>query len=295
MANNIITCLLEGPHDAAFLYKILKSHDFKDYKGQIKELPQPIYGLLSNPKYFSNVKIEEMTVEFANKRIYPCDILVDDKSTNYILLYPLLGTSNTHLREKIINTFDDVIITGDEFAADFSNDNTFSIAYFLDADQVGVAKTVESVNKEISTFFPKIKFNGFKKNKEVTKIGDLEIGLYIITEYQKETGKLEDVLIPIMRENNEDIFEHAEAFLSIHDQTKLFKDKLKRKDDGTIYKVNDIKYDHKKSLVGTIGQLQKSGMTNTVCIKQADYLTNEKIKLDHSCNDILSFVKSLIK
>ncbi len=49
MAHNIITILLEGMHDAAFLYKILKANKFNSCNQTIKELPNPIQGLLRNP------------------------------------------------------------------------------------------------------------------------------------------------------------------------------------------------------------------------------------------------------
>ena len=70
-----------------------------------------------------------------------------------------------------------------------------------------------------------------------------------------------------MRQDNDDIFEEAEKFLGIHSSCNLFKEKLTYDESWTVLKkVNKVKYSHKKSLVGTVGQLQKSGMTNTVCI-----------------------------
>jgi len=73
------------------------------------------------------------------------------------------------------------------------------------------------------------------------------------------------------------------------EETALFGGKIEY-DGKTKKKVNGKKYNHKKSLLGTVGQLQMSGKSNTVCISDADYITDEKIKSDDTCNEILSFI-----
>ena len=93
-----------------------------------------------------------------------------------------------------------------------------------------------------------------------------------------------------MKENNDDIFEKAENFLSIHEETTLFKGKVLY-DGGKIKKVNTVKFDYNKSLIGTVGQLQKSGMNNTVCITQTDYLNDTKILKDQTCINIMNFIR----
>ena len=75
----------------------------------------------------------------------------------------------------------------------------------------------------------------------------------------------------------------------------MFKGKIKYYDNGKIKKVNDVKYDHNKSLIGTVGQLQKSGMNNTVCITQTDYLNKNKILKDDSCNLIMDFIRKTLE
>ncbi len=50
-----------------------------------------------------------------------------------------------------------------------------------------------------------------------------------------------------------------------------------------------------KALIGTAGQLQKSGASNVVCIGQTDYLTKEKISADEQCIKIVSFFNQFIE
>ena len=106
---------------------------------------------------------------------------------------------------------------------------------------------------------------------------------------------LEDVLIPLMKEGNNDIFEAAETFLTTSTTSSLFKDKLKYDDKKVIIKkVNNQKYSHLKSLIGTIGQLQKSGKSNTVCISDSDYLNDTKILKNVTCIEIVSLIKQVM-
>ncbi len=105
---------------------------------------------------------------------------------------------------------------------------------------------------------------------------------------------LEDVMLPLMKQDNDDIFDAAETFLKIINTCALFKDKLKSDKDGHLKKVNNIKYTHSKSLIGTIGQLQKSGKSNTVCISDADYLTDKKILNNDTCKEIVELLKQVL-
>ncbi|MEE1884377.1 DUF3226 domain-containing protein [Pedobacter flavus] len=292
---NVIVCLLEGPHDAAFLYKILKTNGYSEFRKPIKALPGPIFGFLTNPKHHSDLTVSEMTYDMANRRIYPFDVLIDENEANCILLYPLMGVQNAALREKIIKSIDDVVVLGDDGAADFSEDHKYVIAYLVDADNDGVEERLNSISEELMSFFPDIKVDVFKENGTVQIIGDLEIGVFVITEIGSQTGRLEDILIPLMKLDNDDIFSKAEEFLGIHEQTNLFKGKVERYENGIIKKINNVKYDYKKSLVATVGQLQKSGMSNTVCIKQTDYLETAKIQANESCRSIVNFLNKIIK
>ena len=289
MEKNVIICITEGPHDAAFLYKIIKSNDFKSYKKTLKDLPSVISNLLSNPRSIANKKIEDLKVDMANRRLYPFNILTD--GSNLILLYPLLGKDNILIRKKLINTIDDLIILNDPFAADFTSDIEYTVLYFWDADKDSIKIRINKINEELKSFYDN-KVDGNLQNYSFLKINNINFGAYIFTEPQKEFGNLENILIPLMRNNNEDIFGEAEKFLSIHENTTLFKGKLEYDENSNIKKVNKTKFDFYKSLIGTVGQLQKSGMNNTVCITQTDYLNKEKILKNKTCIEIMNFIKN---
>ncbi len=295
--SRVLIAIVEGPHDAAFIYKILKCKGFNEYKGKVKDIVEPIGGMLKNPKHYANIEIEDMSVFEIKKLIFPSDVLY--RGDEWVLLFPLEGNSNRSLREKVILSIHDSVNVIGAHEDEFSDGNTFSIAYFWDADDAGIRDKMRAINSELGVIFDDDKFPVIESNASYHKYIKTNVGIFIFTQDGEEYGRLENILLPLMQEGNADIFAKAEEFLSIHEMTNLFRGKITLNEGGTshpsdILKVNGIKFDYEKSLVGTIGQLQKSGSTNSVCIRQADYLTNEKIISDATCGRIVSFIEEIL-
>jgi len=176
-----------------------------------------------------------------------------------------------------------------------SKDTTVSVLYFLDADDKGIDVRLTEINNELTAAFVGVEFVKFTANASLKIVDDILIGAYIFVKKGEQTGKLEDILLPMMEAGNEDIFKAANSFLSIHESTNLYKDKVELNEDKTIKKVFGNKYHPKKSLIGTIGQLHKSGKSNTVCISDANYLNVEKLKASVVCNEIVEFIRKAMK
>jgi hypothetical protein len=285
--SNFIFILTEGDHDAAFLYRILKTNGIKTHHLAIKDYPNPINNLFINELYSS--KSEELNIEAVNSGFLPYRVMQEDD--NFLCIYKTIGDKQEEKRVKFVKTINDFIAT-DTDEINVSDNSTFSILFFFDADKKGVNNRITQVKNELKEFFINGEIENIS-NKEVIIINNIKIGLYVFTETNINTGSLEDILITLMRKNNDDIFYEAERYLNIHERTTLFKGKLEY-DGNTKKKVNGKKYNHKKSLIGTVGQLQMSGKSNTVCISDADYLTEEKIKTDDNCNEIFSFIRKVM-
>ena len=100
----------------------------------------------------------------------------------------------------------------------------------------------------------------------------------IFTGEDNDKGKLENILLPLMKKDTESIFESSKKFLEENHEVERCKSK----------------FDDLKSIIGTAGQLQISGTSNTVCIEKSDYLTNEKILDNEKCKEIIAFFEKLI-
>ena len=291
MAKNIIFILTEGEHDTAFIYRILKANGISTNHAILKEYPFPLNELFKNG--ISSIPIEDLNLEVARSRFLPSRVM--QKDDNILSIYQMGGDAQKQKRIdfiKLINTFN----TPDPDEIQAIKDIEISILFFLDADDKGVDKRIKQIKNELQESFPKSETENIDKiiNKEIVLIEDINIGGFIFTEPETNKGLLEDILILLMKQGNDDIFERAEKFLAIHKETNLFKNGI-TDEVGKNKKVNGRKYTHKKSLVGAVGQLQMSGKSNTVCISDADYLSDDKIQQDATCQDIYNFIKKTMK
>jgi hypothetical protein len=293
MTKSIVFILTEGDHDSAFIYRILKANGLiSDHKTAIKNYPSPLNELMKNGVY--SIPIEELNMVVARSRFMPSYIM--QKDDNIVCIYRVGGESKEKIRTDFIKSINK-LNTPDPDAVQIVPGAKISVLFFFDADDKGVEKRIEQIKRELKSSFPESEAENIDRliNREVILVQDMYIGGFIFTELGKNEGMLEDVLVPLMRQGNDDIFEKAEYFLSIHEDSELFRGKVKYDSTGKIKKsVNEEKYTHKKSLVGTVGQLQMSGKSNTVCISDADYLNKGKVKADATCIDIFNFIDQVL-
>lgn len=89
MGYKVILALLEGPHDVAFVYRILKENGFNTTKKLIKDLPSPLDKYLSNPRQFLSATFENLKIGTVRLSSFPMEVL--EKGQNTILLFPTGG------------------------------------------------------------------------------------------------------------------------------------------------------------------------------------------------------------
>ncbi|QXP52543.1 DUF3226 domain-containing protein [Cellulophaga sp. HaHa_2_1] len=296
MINNVLFILAEGDHDIAFIYRILKVNGFKTHNKKIKEYNEPLSQLFQSD--ILNISIPEVNIMAAKSKFLPYRVMISDvDKNNTIVLYSIGGDSKDENRIsllKALNAFnqDD----DDDLSIQAYPGTEISVLYFFDADEEGTDFRMNQIREELVKAFPHFPFEATYDASVFHTIEDMKIGAYIFREVDNDKGMLEDVLLPLMQEDNGDIFEAAEAFLAINKTCALYKDKLKydKVNISILKKVSSDKYAHRKSLIGTVGQLQKSGKSNTVCISDADYITEDKINSNTTCMEIIALIKTVI-
>lgn len=270
MKNTIISLLCEGPHDVAFLSKVLKTNGFKSNESsKLKDYPQPISDLIINETKKTNVN--ELNIQEVRSSLIPSSTL--KKDSIYLFLYSLGGDTK---RENRINFLKD-LITLIPAEGEFTPypDFELGLIYFFDSDDKGISSRVQSINSEIESI---IGSKPFTDHEQVSIIENVKVGCFIFTKSDEDLGKLEDIILPLMRENNEVIFDQASHYIDTHFVSKRCSGR----------------FDKSKSTIGISGQLQKSGSSNVVCIAATDYLTPEKISTNTTCNKIIAFVNKFI-
>ena len=268
----IISILCEGPHDVAFVSKIIKTQGFKQIDHfKLGQYPEPINGLLINESI--KTKVEDLNIFEVRQALLPLSTLgLDDI---YIFIYSLGGDSRALSRLNYLKKIMDFIPQEKGELNPFP-DIQLGVIYFFDADSIGINKRLNKINQEINEIHRTFQF---KKNGDIQTINNVKFGCYIFSIQGEENGNLEDVILPLMKMENEEIFEKAEIYLDEHyDHSRCIG-----------------KFDRSKSLIGFCGQLQKSGSSNVVCISQTDYITEKKLLEDNTCNEIITFINSFLR
>ena len=271
MELNIISVLCEGPHDVAFITKIFKSTGFKSNETlKIDQFPSPINQLILTE--IAKTDVKNLNIQELRYSIIPSATL--QKESTYLFLYSLGGDTKTEARQKFLG--DLLALVPKEGEISIAPDANLGVLYFFDSDNKGVAIRVEELNVEIQKVVGK---KPFKNHLETHLVDGLKIGCLIFTNDDNNFGKLEDILIPLMKTQNDSIFEDAETYLRKH-----FSEERSKKN-----------YDSKKSTIGIVGQLQKSGSSNVVCIGQTDYINNEKIDANQKCVEIIKYFNTYLE
>lgn len=294
MKDQIVIVLCEGPHDIAFLRKILKTIGFESGDSiKIKDYPSPMNSII--PSALKQADIEELNIKQVGSGARPTNLL--RKDNNYLFLYSMGGDGKAAERKKFTQTIKESIWKPGEIKAGRS-DNTVGIVYFFDADKKGVTSRIKDINLEIKMILNN-EHDSFE-NASFFKHENVKYGAYIFSALDTSTGKLEDILLPLMTQGNELIFKNAEYYLEQHyDESRLYPFKIELT-EGQIKEVRSNKnkeknkYDRCKSLIGIVGQLQNSGASNVVCINDTDYLTLDKIRANAKCQEIIKFFQDFI-
>ncbi len=264
--DKITICFCEGPHDTAFLYRILKTKYYETFKDSLDKLPKVIGNfIIQNNKNieYNKLKIDNLRNEFIpNKIMY--------KKDEIILLYAMGGdTKIANLKILLAHYFNNIESKTKDDTQDgksFGSVNTkeYKFLFFYDADY-DKQKQIDKVNNLFDITY--------LKHNQVIKIDDFYLGVYIFSD-KDDKGTLEDVLFKLMKIGNENIFNEAESYFD----NNFDKSRVPKK----IYK--------DKSLICISGQLQKSGASNVVIIEQTDYITLDKINNSEKLQEIAKFI-----
>jgi len=293
----LITVFCEGPHDIAFIYRMLKTLAFKSYDSCIiGDLPVPFNSLIKQE--VEKTDIEDLNLIQVRRSLLPSKVMKKDEK--YIFLYSIGGDSRSDIRISMLNDIVSFVPVPGEINAT-PDGTTFSAIYLFDADDRGVTNRLNEINREINGVLGTKGTINFIENATFHTVYDINFGAYIFTGEDNNTGTLEGILLPLMEENNERIFANAQLFLSSYfDDSRLFPLKIRTNSTTGITAETrssrggeKYKFSNPKSLIGTAGQLQCSGKSNVVCISDSDFITLPKIQSNAKCVEITTFLNGI--
>jgi hypothetical protein len=294
---NLVTIFCEGPHDVAFIYKILKTLGYKSNNATlIGDFPPPFNGLLKSE--VEKTDIEGLNLTQVRRTLLPSETMI--KEDKYLFLYSLGGDGSANIRQETFAKLNNFIPKEGEIIRDRLPEGTsLSVVYLFDADDDGIVRRINLINNEINMVFQTENKTLFQKNASWIRVNEIQIGAYIFTGADNNTGKLENILIPLMSEANDVIFENATNYINTHhNDDRLFPLKIRETDNNitevrSTKKKDKFKLDAKKSVIGAAGQLQRSGASNVVIIRDSDYITLKKINSNNKCVEIKNFLSQI--
>ncbi len=297
----IVFVLCEGPHDVAFLSRLLSADGYLKYRQPLSKFPKPLDGWMT--QISRNLSIEDLSLDRMYddiKAVLPSNAMLNEEKDQLILLYSMSGDSHEERRNKVISTlksWSQPPVEEKEFSLmeECSEiGNNYGLIVIFDADDMGVNSRIEEAKANLCKYFPIVE--SITKNGEITYPDEIiKIGIYIFADPSTKKGTLESILLPLMRHDNESMFDDAKDYLSKHHDDTRLKSLIFKKTPEGIIETRDKKnkFHPIKSIMGVVGQLQNSGTSNTVCIEKADYITLEKIQKDSICQDILQMFSKL--
>ena len=296
--NKIVIALCEGPHDTAFLYRVLRSDCYKLFSDKIDELPNVVKQFIRTG-YDKINELEDLKLDSLRNSNIPNKILY--KEDTLILLYAMGGDSEKLENSKRLALINSYLAT----SLSSSNENSkefnpldedgfsdrkieYSFLFFYDADNdasIQVKKTNEYL--KVLEVEENINHNQYVKKDNIT------YGCFIFSEDGKQ-GALENIMFSIIEtEENKTLLEEAFKYFDLCDtdrySTKRSIKYYKDKSCEEIDKNKKSKIYEKKSVLGILGQLQNSGASNVVTIEHSDYIKLEKGSIPNAIQNIIDF------
>lgn len=280
MKVTIVMC--EGPHDVAFLSRIMHADGYHTYGAVINQYPPFVAQFLKG--HITRGSLEDLNLKEARGGLFLPSFALE-KGSNLLLLYNLKGDSKKEGRKTIITSFDVLFRnTGTGLANILQPGDALTIAYIYDADQKGVDARIGEVNKELEEFINPGRDMAVKHGT-YDSVQGIKYGAYIFhaSDDANNVGRLEDLILPLMKQTAHDIHCDVQAIVEKRRDRHydLFKSESKAKDKD---------FDEQKSTIGMMGQLQKSGSPNAAIIEQSHFIDNQQILSDAICREIISFV-----
>jgi len=278
----ISVVLCEGVHDIAFISKILCANGCGAYTEKLNDYPYPIGDQLKNN--YARDAIGEKVIGPG-----PASPYIPGAAYRYknkiILFHNLGGDSDTDTRYALIEQYQK-----NKLALRFRNpDNItgFEFYLFYDADDLGVEGRIHWMKSRFEEKYG-IPAGVIGQGKRF-HTPDFAMGAYVFYDPAdtEKKGTLEDQLLTLMRKDNSGLLDRAEEFLK---ENALEPERTKEYDVGQDNYAGGKKYKPKKSRISIAGQLQFSGMNNSVIILKSDYIKKDTILQDNECRRIAGMI-----
>lgn len=267
----IVAC--EGQHDISFITRILHTAGFITDSRKIKDFPSPfnaLFGRIAGRMILNDRKLGYQSPNY----LLPSVALYQENTI--IFLHNLNGDGRGIERKNMMSSYSG-LIGEDDFSKDLNYE--FRFLFFFDADDQGVESRLSEISSELELLTD-------LSNGLVINNGKYELGCYIYHDNNSNTGVLEDILLEHFANDHHQLLTNVSNFLS-DNSLEIERTKELHIIDGQEKRKGASKYFEKKSKINLFGQLQFSGMNNSVIISKSDFLNTQVIEHCPQCSIII--------
>ncbi|KNH34347.1 hypothetical protein [Pantoea vagans] len=273
--NSLTIVFCEGGHDIAFLTRLLLWSGFEDYNKEIHKFPIPFNNLFSSELKKINLSERKLGYVGASHKIPSAAF---KKDNDFFFIHNLNGDGKERERREVFDLYKE-IKGKDGFSTGY--DFGYKFLYFFDADDIGVDNRLELISAEIG-LTPTL------LNGQLQLHDNDTYGAYIYHDSANglNTGTLEDIIFDLVKVRHGAIFSAASDYLDRNRLPPQSCCELRIRDGVEGYGTAN-KFKLKKSIISTMGQLQFSGSSNIVVIKNSDFFKSVDLAASQVCNDII--------
>ena len=262
----------EGPHDIAFLGRLLKFNGATPYKESLRNYPSPLAGLIINR--FQSRNIEEARFRSSGPFALDCPPILETAYTlpspeRLLLLYRCGGDKQDEAVKALLKT--PIDLSGESNAPD-NRIPSFGVVFVNDADMSPVSETLDRVRTAYCEVLKPIlsKVDQLQANGTIRENG-FACGCLIFSDSEEQAGTLESIIEPIMRKQQSARHDDADVLVSKHATVDTAAGNTKRPSKK------------RKALLTAAGQIDFPSCSLSVIIRDTAALKWEDLKNDPRC------------
>jgi hypothetical protein len=276
----------EGPHDAAFLNRLLKKQlDFRKVDLKISELPYPLANVLKQG--FQTRAADDLRLDLAKKFFLPDYILSNETTLALIFNY---GGDNRRFTvppflENVFALLSARVFSGEDQALPSPS---YSYIVFADADAIGETRARTEICADLGTIGGSPWLQTTWRNVPASRAVMQETafgptGAYIWRKWVEDNGTLEDIVLECLSEHT--ALQQTLQFLDAHFNWTP-------DDNATPAQVCALAAKRLKAAFCTEGQRDKPGGSLAVILDQTELLSKTVLEQSLSVQDCASFLRA---